>query len=527
MRRLDRHKRQARRMARLVAFVLALALVASSCSAGDAGLSDAESASDSEESGDYVAEEAAPIEPIPDDPTTGREDSNFEDPGVNPRTDPNQDAQSTFALDVDTGSYTLARSWINDGRLPTFESVRLEEYVNYFDQGYEPPTDETFAIHADGGPTPFLEDDSYRLLRIGLQSKVVEDANRPDSRLTFVVDVSGSMTEPINDVQKAMEVMLNELRPTDEVAIVVYGSEAYTLLEHTPASDSRRIRAAIDQLEVEGSTNAEAGLELGYSEADAAFLPGGINRVILLSDGVANVGATDPDEILETIEESAGDGINLVTVGFGEGQFNDNLMEQLADSGDGFYAYVDGEQEAIRLFRDDLTGTLLTVAKDAKIQVEFNTNTVLQYRLLGFENRAIADEDFDRQVDAGEIGAGHSVTALYELQLVNPGSATDELATVALKWEEPENGERKELTQPVSSRDLAERYDDTDPHFQLTSTVASWAEILRKSQYVADSESATLTAVADEANRLSAGPLRGDEQATEFAGLTDRAVRVR
>ncbi len=510
-------------LTKAAALILSLVVVASACSAENAGLD--ESATDAASDGEYY-EESAPA-PLPETPNQGREDSNFEDPGVNPRVDPSEDPQSTFALDVDTGSYTLARSWINEGRIPTYDSVRVEEYVNYFDQGYEAPTDGTFAIHTDGGPTPFLEDDSYRLLRIGLQSQVIEDDERPGARLTFVVDVSGSMAEPIEDVKQALNVLIDELRPTDEVAIVAYGSEAYTILDHTPVSENADIRSAIDRIQTEGSTNAEAGLELGYREADEAFLPNGINRVILLSDGVANVGATGPEAILETIENAAGEGINLVTVGFGDGQYNDALMEQLADSGDGFYAYVDGEQEAVRLFRDDLTGTLLTVANDAKIQVEFDTNSVTQYRLIGFENRAIRDEDFDRQVDAGEIGAGHSVTALYEVQLVNPRSASDELAVISLRWEDPETGERKEMTEPVSTADLAPGYDRTAPEFQLTSTVAWWGEILRESPYVQNSEVVTLDAIAKEANRISSDVLADSEQASEFADLATRTSRGR
>ncbi|MDY7100285.1 MAG: von Willebrand factor type A domain-containing protein [Actinomycetota bacterium] len=480
----------------------------------------------------------------------------FENYGVNPRIDTEDDPRSTFALDVDTGSYTLARAWIRDGNAPDRDSVRVEEYVNYFDQGYEAPVDEPFTIDVDGGPTPFMENDRYQLVRVGVASRVVADEDRPDARLTFVIDVSGSMAEELPKVRQALGVLVRELRPTDEVAIVVYGSDSRVLLEHTPLADGARVLDAIDRLEVDGSTNAEEGLRIGYREATAAFVDGAVNRVVLASDGVANVGNTGSDSILATIAEHARDGIDLVTLGFGLGNYNDVLMEQLADDGDGFYAYVDTAREAERLFRHDLTGTLVTVARDAKVQVTFDPAAVERYRLVGFENRAVADDEFrDETVDAGEIGAGHTVTALYEVKLADTsaeavahgadatdtGAAADvpvvsrppteavpvgALGTVALRWEDPDTGEVTETSRTILRSDLAPTYEQTSPHFQLASTVGAWAELLRGSYFAVENDVITAAAVAEEAARLANGPFVEQPDVVELAELTRDAVEL-
>ena len=371
----------------------------------------------------------------------------FEDYGVNPSVDTEDDNLSTFALDVDTGSYTIMRNYMKDGNLPPSNSVRVEEYVNYFDQGYpNPPAHQAFGINIDGAPSPFTETERYQMMRVGIQGYQVLEEERKDAALTFVIDVSGSMDmdNRLGLVKRSLELLVEQLRPWDTVSIVVYGTEARVVLEPTPGSDKGRILEAIYSLQPEGVTNAEAGIRLGYRMAMRAYNPDGINRVILCSDGVANVGETGPEEILSEVRHYVEEGVTLTTVGFGMDNYNDVLMEQLADNGDGFYAYVDDMREARRLFIEQITGTLQTIAMDAKVQVDFNPEVVMRYRLVGFENRAIADEDFrDNSVDAGEIGAGHSVTALYEIKLYP--EAHGRIATVSMRWQDPDTRQVIEL----------------------------------------------------------------------------------
>ena len=421
------------------------------------------------------------LNPVNDEPY---HDVFFDNYGVNPFIDTEDDPLSTFALDVDTGSYTIARRYLSDGNLPDKDSVRVEEYVNYFDLGYEPPSEGSFAIRMDGGPTPFVQNDRYQVMRVGIHGYEVPAEQRKQAVLTFVIDVSGSMSQEnrLGAVKHSLTRLVQSLHPSDQVGIVVYGSRGKLILDPTPVEESAKILNAIERLVSEGSTNAEEGLQIGYREASRAFIPGAINRVILCSDGVANVGNTGPDSILESIREYADQGIQLTTVGFGMGNYNDVLMEQLADEGDGFYAYVDTPREAERLFVHDLTGTLQTIALDAKLQMVFNPETVTRYRLVGFENRALKDEEFeDDTVDAGEIGAGHSVTALYEIKLAE--GAQGEIATVRLRWQDPDSFENIELSQSFDVMDLAASFEETSPQFRLAVMVAAFAEVLRESYW--------------------------------------------
>ncbi len=316
-------------------------------------------------------------------------DNTFRNYGVNPFEDPREDHLSTFSLDVDTASYSIARRYVMDGNLPPAEAVRVEEFVNYFDAGYPSPSDIAFAIYADGAPSPFQADGSY-ILRFGVQGYQVPEENRKPASLTFVIDVSGSMDieNRLGLVKQSLQLLVEQLKPSDTVSIVVYGSNAYVLLNPTSAEDKNQILNAIFALHTEGATNAEAGLRLGYQMANLAYRPGAINRVILCSDGVANVGLTGPEAILESIRAYAGSGITLTSVGFGMGNFNDVLMEQLADNGNGSYAYIDDLDEAKKLFVEDLTSTLQVIALDAKVQVDFNSQVVSRYRLIGYENIA-------------------------------------------------------------------------------------------------------------------------------------------
>ena len=448
----------------------------------------------------------------------------FEDYGVNPSIDTEDDNLSTFALDVDTGSYTIMRSYLKDGILPPSDSVRVEEYVNYFRQGYpNPPAHQAFGIHVDGAPSPFTQTERYQMLRVGIQGYQVPEFERKDASLTFVIDVSGSMDmdNRLGLVKRSLELLVEQLHPADSVSVVVYGSDARVVLDPTPGSEKGRILEAIYSLRPEGATNAESGLRLGYQMAMRAYQPGGINRVILCSDGVANVGETGPDAILEEVDHYVDEGVTLTTIGFGMDNYNDVLMEQLADNGDGFYAYVDDLRESRRLFIDQITGTLQTIAMDAKVQVDFNPEIVMRYRLVGFENRAIADEDFrDNRVDAGELGAGHSVTALYEVKLYP--DAYGNIATVYMRWQDPDMRQVVELSQDFQSGELEYEFEDADPYFQRSVIVAEYAEILKKSYWA---EESSLSQVYWEAQRVSE-ILPWDEDMSEFMELIRRASRL-
>jgi Ca-activated chloride channel homolog len=463
----------------------------------------------------------APLSPPNDNPAA---DMFFKDYGVNPMVDVEDDNLSTFGLDVDTGSYTISRRYVNDGNIPPKDAIRVEEFVNYFQQGYPyPPERSAFGIHIDGAPTPFGETERYQMMRIGIQGYAVPEDERKDVSLTFVIDVSGSMDmeNRLELVKRSLELLVERLGRYDRVSIVVYGSDARVVLEPTPGDDQRTILRAIDRLRPEGATNAEAGLRLGYRMANQSFNPEAINRVILCSDGVANVGKTGAGSIWEEIERYAEKGITMTTIGFGMGNYNDVLMEQLANNGDGFYAYVDDIKEAERLFVDNLTSTLQVIAMDAKVQVEFNPDVVARYRLVGYENRAIADEDFrDDDVDAGEIGAGHSVTALYEIKL-HPG-ASGRIATVYLRWRDPDTGEVVELSKPFDSRDMARSFEDASPYFQWTVVVAEYAEVLRESYWAQDS---SIGDVLREARRI-AEELPRDPDVDEFLDLVRKANRL-
>jgi Ca-activated chloride channel family protein len=448
-------------------------------------------------------------------------DMNFQNYGVNPFVDAREDHLSTFALDVDTASYALTRRYVEGGQLPPPEAVRVEEFVNSFDQGYTPPPDVAFAIYADGAPS-LMAPAGTQMIRVGIQGYEVPADQRKPANLTFVIDVSGSMDmeNRLGLVKRALELLVEQLRGDDTVAIVVYGSDARLVLPATSGADSGTILSAIYGLRTEGATNAEAGLRVGYSLAASMFRAEAINRVILLSDGVANVGATGPDEILESIRGYADAGIQLTTLGFGMGNFNDVLMEQLADNGDGVYGYIDSLEEAQKLLVEGLTGTLQTIALDAKVQVDFNPETVARYRLIGYENRAVADQDFRNDaVDAGELGAGHTATALYAVQMV-PG-AQGRLATVQLRWEDPDTHVVREINGNFNTYDLAPSFEATAPRYQVAVTAAIYAELLRHSPWGAGYIG--FNQLYANAQRLTA-QLPDDPQVAELADLLARSL---
>jgi Ca-activated chloride channel family protein len=467
----------------------------------------------------YASEPLATLAPPNDQPYA---DVFFENYGVNPVIDTEDDHLSTFAMDVDTASYTVMRRFLRDGHLPDKDSVRVEEYINYFLQDYPPPAagDGAFSIHLDGAPAPFGEQ-NYHLLRVGIQGYRVPQ--RKDASLVFVIDVSGSMDmeNRLGLVKRALHLLVRELRPSDTVGIVVYGSQGRVIMEPTLASGPETILAAIDRLQPEGSTNAEEGLVLGYKMAAEHFKVGGINRVILCSDGVANVGRTGADSILAQIRDYAAQGITLSSVGFGMGNYNDVLMEQLADDGDGNYAYVDTLAEAERVFVENLTGTLQAIAKDAKIQVDFDPAVVSRYRLIGYENRDVADEDFrNDDVDAGEVGAGHSVTALYEVKF-HPDAQGNAL-TVYVRYEDPDTGEVSEIARSLDRAGFSPNFAEMPARFRLAAAVAEYAELLRHSYW---SREGSLGAVL-ELTQAVAAELPNDPDVAEFAELVAQAKQI-
>lgn len=323
---------------------------------------------------------------------------------------------STFSVDVDTAAYANARRFISDGELPPKDAVRTEEFVNYFRYDYDRPDTKVqpFTVATDVAVTPWNSD--TRLVRIGLAGYELPQQDRPPANLVFLLDVSGSMgsRDKLPLVKTAMRQLAGQLTERDRVAIVVYAGAAGLVLE--PTSDEHEIRDAIDRLNAGGSTAGGAGIELAYRIADGSRIEGGINRVILATDGDFNVGISDRDQLIDLIEKKRESGTTLTVLGFGRGNLNDAMMEQIADSGNGNYAYIDSALEARKVLGDEMGATLFTIAKDVKIQVEFNPAVVSQYRLVGYENRILREEDFDNDlIDAGDIGAGHQVTALYEI----------------------------------------------------------------------------------------------------------------
>lgn len=444
-------------------------------------------------------------------------DNIFLNYGENPFVNPIFEKFSTFAMDVDTASFTWMRKALKNSLLPDEDSVRIEEYINYFDYDYTQPSREKFSINTDLTRSPFGNKDTY-LMRIGLQGKMIPKPDRKPAHLTFVIDVSGSMAADnrLELVKESLEVLVEQLNFNDKVAIVVYGTEARSVLELT--SDKEAILNAIKTLAIEGSTNVEAGLKLGYQLANKNFSSGTINRVILCSDGVANIGSTTSEDILFTIKGESDKGIALTTVGFGMGNFNDVLMEQLANQGDGQYAYVDTLSEARRIFDEELTGTLQTIAKDAKVQVEFNPQ-VSKYRLLGYENRQLKAREFrDEQVDAGEVGAGHSVTALYELKLKSTAS-NGKLAEVYIRYKEGEGfNSVKELSKTINIEEIQEKL---TPSFQLAIAVAKYAEIMRKSAYVDSDLNQILSLVQDISSTKNE-----DKKVLELIDLIQTAIKI-
>lgn len=446
----------------------------------------------------------------------------FKHHGVNPFESTEDDNLSTFAVDIDDASYIMARTYLRDGHLPPEEAVRVEEFVNHFSYGYNPPRHGAFELHVDGSDSPFGK--NYKLLRFGIKGRVVESENRKPAVLTFVIDVSGSMRrgDRLGLVKRSLRLLVDRLREDDEIGIVVYGSRGEEVLPHTSICNKNWIMDAIDRLTAGGSTYAEQGLVMGYEAAERNFKKGANNRVILCSDGVANVGRTGADDILKRIERGVKRGITLSSLGFGVENYNDVLLEKLGNRGNGYYAYIDNITEARKLFVDNLTGALEVVARDVKIQVEFDPDVVDRYRLIGFENRDVADEDFrDDTVDGGEIGSGHTCTALYEVRLKD--RAHGEIGSIALRFKDPDTGETKEISRKIMSRMLDCEFFEQSPDFRLAAVAAEFGEVLRGSHWAKDSNLSNVLNYALELN----GERGIDTEYIELIDLIAKASKLK
>ncbi|WP_375766074.1 von Willebrand factor type A domain-containing protein [Archangium gephyra] len=444
-------------------------------------------------------------------------DMYFKSYGVNPTIDTEEERFSTFSVDVDRASYALTRGYLERGALPDEQAVRVEEFVNSFDYGYKSDPEAPFSVHVEGFPSPSRK--GYHVVHIGLKAREVSRQQRKPAHLVFVIDVSGSMNieNRLGLVKQALRLLVDELDERDRVSIAVYGSTAHPVLGPTSAARKHELLAAIDRLSSDGATNAQAGIELGYAMASEHLIEGGINRVILCSDGVANNGITDADGIWERVRGQAARGITLTTIGFGMGNYNDVLMERLAQVGEGNYAYVDKLEEARRIFVQNLTGTLQVVAKDVKLQLEFDRKAVARYRLVGYENRMLAKEQFtDDRVDAGEVGAGHSVTAIYEVKLREP---TDTFATLRIRYKAPQGGDSRELEKHLPSSILRPAYGRTAPPTRLSYVAAAFAEKLRGSYWMRTLSWEQLHALWEELDE----PLRERPDVRELGSLIRKA----
>ncbi len=448
----------------------------------------------------------------------------FKNYGVNPFIDTEDDHLSTFAMDVDTASYTLVRGYLHDGHMPPNDAVRVEEFVNYFKYDYPAPKKDDFAVYSEASPWQFGtgRQNSY-LLRLGLKARQISEENRKPAILTFVIDVSGSMAreDRLGLVKKSLRLLIDNLKPEDKIGIAVYESRGRKVMDHKGLVEKDDILATIDSLSTGGSTYAEEGIRIGYEMAEKAFKQGYINRVILCTDGVANEGQTGSADILKVIKEKADKGITLSAIGFGMGNYNDVLLEQLGDKGNGHYAYVDTIAEAKRIFEENLTGTLQLIAKDAKIQVDFNPDVVRSYRLIGYENRDVPDEKFrDDKYDGGEVGAGHSVTALYEIKLWPEKKG--KIATTYVRYKNAETGAVTEFKSEFNTSQLNRGFDDSSKQFRLAATVAEFAEILRNSYWA---KGATLEPVLQQAQTL-AGEFKDDADVIELVDLVSKARQL-
>lgn len=444
-------------------------------------------------------------------------------------------ALSTFSIDVDAASYSNVRRFINNGQMPQKDAVRIEEMINYFNYEYKNPTGkDPFSINTEIAKSPW--NDKHLIAHIGLQGKKIELENLPASNIVFLLDVSGSMSAPnkLPLLKSAFKLLVNELRPQDKVSIVVYAGAAGVVLEPTDGNDKKKIMDALDQLQAGGSTAGGAGINLAYKIAKEQYVKGGNNRVVIATDGDFNVGASSNASMERLIEEKREEGVFLTVLGFGMGNYKDSKMEILADKGNGNYAYIDNMKEAKKVLVNEFGGTMFTIAKDVKIQVEFNPAVVQAYRLIGYENRMLNDEDFnDNKKDAGELGSGHTVTALYEIIPVGVESEfvkdidplkyqtndapiagdSDELLTVKFRYKEPDGNKSKLITQVVEN-EIRKSSNNLD----WSMAVAGFGMLLRDSEYKGDMTYADVLKMARSSKGEDAFGYR-----SEFIELVDLA----
>jgi Ca-activated chloride channel family protein len=482
-----------------------------------------------------------PANPIPA-PNSEEYAPVYENPFLEARANP----LSTFSIDVDGAAYSNARRFIQEGRLPPVDAVRIEEFVNYFDYEYpQPAGSDPFSITADVASTPWNA--ATKLVRIGLQGRRMEAANLPPNNLVFLIDVSGSMGTPekLPLLKDGFRMLIDQLRPQDRISMVVYAGAAGMVLPPTRGSDKETIRDALDRLSAGGSTAGGAGLLLAYQAAREGFIKGGNNRVILATDGDFNVGVSSDADLIRLIEDKRASGVFLSVLGFGTGNYKDSKMEQVADKGNGNYYYIDNINEARKVLVEKLAGTLFAIAKDVKLQVEFNPAAVASYRLIGYENRALAAEDFnDDRKDAGELGAGTSVTALYEIVPAAPprpkvdplkyqeqprdgavprprwswgrGREAAELLTVKFRYKQPAGSASKLIVRTLKDGDAA--WQDASEDFRFAAAAAGFGLALRESRFRGDLDFGKVAAMARGARGRDPQGRRA-----EFAALVDQA----
>jgi Ca-activated chloride channel family protein len=414
---------------------------------------------------------------------------------------------STFSIDVDTGAYSNMRRWISQGQLPPEDAVRVEEFINYFNYDYPVPeqSGRPFQVQTEIAQTPW--NPASHLLRIGVQGYEVPPQALPASNLVFLVDVSGSMQsqDKLPLLKQALSLLTRKMDANDTISLVVYAGASGIVLDSVSGNQNATISNALQQLEAGGSTNGAAGIRLAYQLARQNFKAGGVNRVILATDGDFNVGVASTEELIDMIERQRKSGIALTTLGFGTGNYNDHMLEQLADAGNGNHAYIDRLSEARKVLSEEMSSTLMTIARDVKIQVEFNPQTVAEYRLIGYENRVLNEEDFNNdQVDAGEIGAGHNVTALYEITLAGsdyrrlpphryeqalstnerPTRHADELAHLRIRYKTPREDRSSLIESPIRISEINSEAATASDDFRFAAAVAAFGQKLRGGEYL-------------------------------------------
>lgn len=454
--------------------------------------------------------------------------SRFKVVPVNPWVMSERDRLSTFGLDVDTASYTLCRRYIQKGFLPPVGAVRMEEFVNYFDYQYPQRSVATFAVHAEAAPSPFARaEEDLTLLKIGVKARTLGRDQQKAAHLVFVVDTSASMGQPdrLPLVQQALSALVDQLSPADRVSVITCANESRLHAEAVPASEGQMIRRTINAIQPAGPTNLLAGLRLGYAVARNSFATKQINHVVLCSDGVANVGGTEAQAVLDAVAEDRKQGITITCVGVGYGSYNDVFLEALANRGDGSYMFLDSAQQVRETFVERLSAALQVVARDARIQVQFNPQRIRRYRLIGYENRDIEDARFrDDTVDAGEVGSGQCSTALYELELIGQPSAevSNDLGTVFVRYRHAETGQMEEVSARLTDAMVQRPTVQDNPRFFLAAGTARFAEILRQSEH---SRQTSLTDVLNVVEQVRAAlPL--DRDVSELAGLIRNAENL-